>query len=72
MSVTATVKVYVEGDTYDELLEKASELLSELLDIPTESVLDRANLELNIVENEPFESDLSYAAEVIARVKNVR
>jgi len=72
VSVTATVKIYVEGDNYDELLQKATELLAELLDTPEDSVLDRVNIELSIVENEPFESDLSYAAEVIARLKNVR
>lgn len=70
--ITAIVTFYVEGDTYDEMIERSKEMLASLLDITVGEVLDRVNIELNIVENEPLESDMSYAAEMIARIKNVR
>jgi hypothetical protein len=70
--VTAVATFYVEGDTYDEILDRGIDLVSRLLGIPQDDVLDRANMEFNIVENEPLESDMAYAAEMIARLKNVR
>lgn len=70
--VTAVATFYVEGDTYDEILDRGIDLVSRLLGIPRDGVLDRVNMEFNIVENEPLESDMAYAAEMIARLKNVR
>lgn len=70
--VTAVATFYVEGDTYDEILDRGIDLVSRLLGIPRDDVLDRVNMEFNIVENEPLESDMAYAAEMIARLKNVR
>lgn len=70
--VTAVATFYVEGDTYDEILDRGVDLVSRLLGIPRDGVLDRVNMEFNIVENEPLESDMAYAAEMIARLKNVR
>lgn len=70
--VTAVATFYVEGDTYDEILDRGVDLVSRLLGIPRDDALDRVNMEFNIVENEPLESDMAYAAEMIARLKNVR
>lgn len=70
--VTAVATFYVEGDTYDEILDRGIDLVSRLLGIPRDDALDRVNMEFNIVENEPLESDMAYAAEMIARLKNVR
>ena len=70
--VTAVATFYLEGDTYDEILDRGVDLVSRLLGIPRDGVLDRVNMEFNIVENEPLESDMAYAAEMIARLKNVR
>jgi hypothetical protein len=71
--VTATFKFYVEGDSYEELLARAQIVLGDLLDTSTDKVLESVTLEVNIVENEAFEdSDMMYAAEMIARIKNVR
>lgn len=70
--VTAVATFYVEGDTYEEILDRGIDLVSRLLGIPRDDVLDRVNMEFNIVENEPLESDMAYAAEMIARLKNVR
>lgn len=70
--ITAVATFYVEGDSYGEILDRGSELVARLLDIPVDEVLDRASIEFNIVENEPLDSDMAYAAEMIARLKNVR
>ena len=71
--ITATFKFYVEGDSYEELLAKGEVVLADLLEVPAEKALESVTLEINIVENEAFEdSDMMYAAEMIARLKNVR
>lgn len=70
--ITSTFKFYVEGDSYEELLSKGSAVIADLLDLPADKALESVTLEINIVENETFEeSDMMYAAEMIARVKNV-
>jgi len=70
--VTATIRFHVEADSYDEILEQSKILISRLLDIDPDQVLDRVSIELDISENEPINSDMSYAAEMTARLKNVR
>jgi hypothetical protein len=71
--IAATFKFYVEGDSYEELISKAEIVLSDLLEVPVEKALESVTLEISIVENEAFEdSDMMYAAEMIARLKNAR
>ena len=70
--VTATIKFHIEADSYNEILEKSKAMISRLLDIELDQVLDRVSIELDISENEPINSDMSYAAEMTARLKNVR
>lgn len=70
--VTATIRFHIEADSYDEILEKGKAMISRLLDIELDQVLDRVSIEFDIYENEPISSDMSYAAEMTARLKNVR
>lgn len=69
--ITTTVKFHIEGDSYEEILDRGKTLIAGLLDIPVENVLDRANIEFEIYENELLETDMSYVAKMTARLKNV-
>lgn len=71
--ITTTFKFYVEGDSYEEILDKGAVVIGDLLGLTTEDALDSVTLEINIIENEVFEeSDMTYAAEMIGRLKNAR
>lgn len=71
--LTVSVHLDVDGDTYQEMLDKALGVLANLLDMGLDSVQDSINLEMVISENEPtIDNDSAYKAEVTARMKNAR
>lgn len=70
--ITSSIRINVAGDTYYEIFDAAINILAGVLEIPADEVEDRANIEISITENEPFDSDASYSAEIIARLRNVR
>lgn len=72
--IVTQVLFSVSGNTYDELLSKSKNYLSDFFDIPTEEVLKKVNLEIKVkdqTDSLDFESDEEYLADVVAQVTNV-
>lgn len=71
--ISATIKLSVTGNNYDELLQKSKIALSEFFDIQISEVESKINFELIITDNIDtldFQEE-DYVAEIIAKVKNV-
>lgn len=72
--IVTQVLFSVSGNTYDELLLKSKNYLSDFFDIPLEEVLKKVNLEIKVkdqTDSLDFESDEEYLADVVAQVTNV-
>ncbi len=69
MSSITTLKVYVFGDNFEELVEKAEDEIASLLVIPVEDVYHKARYELFVTRDDDMGADFAYKAEVIARIK---
>jgi hypothetical protein len=65
----ATFRVTVYGDLYSEILENAEEEICSLLEISEEEFQGKVQYELIIEKEEEFDSEFTYKAEVIARIK---
>jgi len=85
MTTTATLKFVVEGDSYQELKERADAAISKFLEISEEFDFEddeeeyeesppahKIDYELVVSESLDISSDHQYTAEVIARIKDVR
>ena len=79
---TTTLKFYVVGDSYDELVSAADTAIEKFLrsaeddydfgDDYEPEVRHNINYELVVGESEDISSDYQYKAEVIARIKDAR
>lgn len=69
---SATLRLQVYGDSYDELIEATETQISNFLDIEVSDIQRYANYELIISDNSNMGSDASYEADVIVRIKDDR
>lgn len=79
---TTTLKFYVGGDNYDELVSAADTAIEKFLSSAEDEydfgddyepeIRHSINYELVVSESENMSSDYQYKAEVIARIKDVR
>ena len=67
--ISSTLRVFVDGDSYDEIIEKAEKEISDFMEIDVEEISKKVNYELLISKTEDMSSDTEYQAEVIARIK---
>jgi hypothetical protein len=77
-----TLNFIVQGDSYDDLQEKADAVIAKFLGVEddeddffpdeTASMLQQVNYELVVTQNTELTSEFEYTAQVIAKVKNVR
>jgi hypothetical protein len=65
----ATFRVTVYGDLYSEIVENAEEEICSLLEISEEELQGKIQYELVIQKEEDFDSEFTYKAEVIARIR---
>jgi len=71
--ITAVIHLNVDGDSYDEILDKTYKILGVVLDLDSDQVQDQVNIEIEIFENEELmENDSDLTATITARLKNVR
>lgn len=71
--IVTSLSLTISGNSYEEILEKAKESLSNFFDIPTGEIDKKVNIEIRVkdlTESLEFDED-DYVAEVIAQVKNV-
>lgn len=66
---SATFRVTVYGDLYEEMREKAEEEICSFLEIDEDELPKKVNYELIIEKDDSFEAEYDYKAEVIARIK---
>jgi hypothetical protein len=59
----------VQGDFYEELIEKSENKIAEFIDKPVEELGKHASYEIDISESS--ENKETYSAKVTARIKNV-
>lgn len=77
-----TLNFTVQGDSYDDLQQKADAVIAKFLGVEdeeddffqdeTSSMLQQVNYELVVTQNPNITSEFEYEAQVIAKVKNVR
>jgi hypothetical protein len=77
-----TLNFIVQGDSYDDLQERADAVITKFLGVEDEeddffqdetaSMLRQVNYELVVTQNPEIASEFEYTAQVIAKVKNVR
>jgi hypothetical protein len=77
-----TLNFHVQGDSYNDLQEKADTVIAKFLGLEededdffpdeTSSMLQQVNYELVVTQNPEIASEFEYTAQVIAKVKNVR
>ena len=65
----STFKTVVFGDNYEEIVQSAEEEICEFLGIDEDELSKRVNYELIISKDDSVSADLTYKAEVIARIK---
>lgn len=65
----STFKTDVYGDNYEEILQNAEEEICEFLGIDEEELPRKVNYELIIYKDDSVQADLTYKAEVIARIR---
>jgi hypothetical protein len=71
--ISAVIHLSVDGDSYEEVLEKTYSILSEILDLDSDQVQNLVDIEIEIFENEELmENDSALIATITARLKNVR
>ena len=69
--ISTSIEFTVSGSGYEELLQKVKEYLSEFLDITTDDVEKKVNIEIHIADtSDSFDED-NYSAQVTAQVRNV-
>ena len=73
--ISAVVSLTVYGDSYDELLENAKDVISELFELEDrDDIESKFNIQLNIqelIESVDFSKEKSYKADVTVKVINV-
>lgn len=77
-----TLNLLVQGDSYEELREKADIAISKFLSLESEddyfyeedesNGFQQVNYELVVHQNEDISSEYQYKAQVIAKVKDAR
>lgn len=65
----STFKTFVYGDNYDEIVDSSEEVIAEFLNIPVEDISKKVNYELIIEKDDSVSADLTYKAQVIARIR---
>jgi hypothetical protein len=69
---SATVKLEIVGDTYNDIVNAAEIKLTEFLGVAQEELTKYVAYEINVTEASGVAADLIYKAELIARIKDVR
>lgn len=65
----STFKTVVYGDNYDEIIQSAKEEICEFLSIEEDELARKVNYELIICKDDSISADLTYKADVIARIR---
>lgn len=65
----STFKTVVYGDNYDEIVQSAEEEICEFLGIDEDELVKKVNYELIICKDDSISADLTYKADVIARIR---
>lgn len=65
----STFKVTVFGDTYSEVIDCAEDEICTFLQIDIETLPKMVNYEMIIEKDDEFDSEFTYRADVIARIK---
>lgn len=65
----STFKTVVYGDNYEEIVQSAEEEICEFLGISEDELSRKINYELIICKDDSVSADLTYKADVIARIR---
>jgi hypothetical protein len=65
----STFKTVVYGDNYDEIIQSAEEEICEFLGLEEDELARKVNYELIICKDDSISADLTYKADVIARIR---
>ena len=65
----STFKTVVYGDNYDEIIQGAEEEICEFLGLEEDELARKVNYELIICKDDSISADLTYKADVIARIR---
>lgn len=71
--ISTTVKFSVSGNSYQEIIDRSKNLLSEFFELSIEEIDSKIKMEIIVTENNDsldFEED-SYVADLLAKVRDV-
>lgn len=71
MSVITTLKIFISGNSYEELISTTEYRISEFFDIELENVRKKFSYEIDILENLDMTDDCTYLATVIVKGRDV-
>lgn len=71
MSITATLKFTVHGDTYQDLTYSADNNIAEFFEVNVDDVRKKFSYEVLVTENTDMNSDFSYEALIVVKGRDV-
>jgi hypothetical protein len=71
MSVITTLKIFISGNSYEELISIAEDRISDFFNVESDSVRKKFSYEIDIVENLDMVDDSTYLATVIVKGRDV-
>jgi len=71
MSVITTLKFFISGNSYEELIAIAEDRISEFFNVELDSVRKKFSYEIDITENLDMVDDSAYLATVIVKGRDV-
>ena len=71
MSVVTTLKIFISGNSYEELIAIAEDRISEFFNVESDSVRKKFSYEIDITENLDMVDDSTYLANVIVKGRDV-
>jgi len=71
MSVVTTLKIFISGNSYEELIAIAEDRISEFFNVESDSVRKKFSYEIDITENLDMVDDSTYLATVIVKGRDV-
>jgi len=71
MSVITTLKIFISGNSYEELISIAEDRISDFFNVESDSVRKKFSYEIDIAENLDMVDDSTYLATVIVKGRDV-
>ena len=71
MSVITTLKIFISGNSYEELISIAEDRISDFFNVESDSVRKKFSYEIDIAENLDMVDDYTYLATVIVKGRDV-